>query len=463
MNIRLSNHSANAIVLPGTKAMDLYDCLAELGEVARRFNWLLPKAGENLEELVLRHQVCVGFLVLDSDTSPAMEQQLATVLSRTPEVQWIAVLAPARLACPDTFELVSHYCCDFLYLPWTAKSLEEALSVAAQALDYRELKIHRRFNDRPIIGLDPSMQRLAYQIQKMAPVDAPVLLHGESGTGKELIARAIHYYSKRADAPFISVDCGSLPDDLVQSKLFGHEKGAFTGATERKPGVMETADGGTVFLDKLENLALNQQVNLLRCLQESMIEPVGSLRPRKVDIRIIAASTEPPKTLVEQGQLREDLYYRLNVLSLEAPVLRGREKDIELLAYHYLHRFRSATDLPRDFSAQAMAGLKVYQWPGNVRELVNRVRRAVVMCETEYIELEDLGFADGSSQGSQPIMTLTEARAKAEREVVLQSLKCTGYNISASARLLNISRLSMYRMIEKYSLVRKELLERAGA
>src|SRR5690606_33178239 len=153
---------------------------------------------------------------------------------------------------------------------------------------------------------------------------------GESGTGKELIARATHYYAKRADAPVISVDCGSLPDDLVQSKLLGHEKGAFTGATERKPGIMGTADGGTVFVDKLENLALNQQVNLLRCLQESMIEPVGSLRPRKVAIRIIAASTAPPKTLVEPGQLREDPYYRLNVLSRGAAVLRGRAKDDEL-------------------------------------------------------------------------------------------------------------------------------------
>ncbi len=463
MNSRFPNHTANAMVLPCAKAMALFECLSELDGLASHVNWLIPKAGADLEEMIHRRQISVGFLILEPETLPAQEDQLTKLLARTPDVQWVAVLAPGMLAYPRAFELVSHYCCDFLYAPWTEQSLEEALSAALLALENRSLKLHRRFEERPLIGLSLTMQRLAYQIQKMAPVDAPVLLSGESGTGKELIARAIHYYSKRAEAPFVSVDCGSLPDELIQSKLFGHEKGAFTGATERNPGVFETANGGTVFLDKLENLELSQQVNLLRCLQESTIEPVGSVRPQKVDVRIIAASAEPPKTLVEEGLLREDLYYRLNVLSLRAPVLRGRPKDIELLAYHYLHRFRNATDRPRDFSGNALAGLKVYHWPGNVRELVNRVRRAVVMCERDEIELADLGFGDGTSNSSQPVMTLTEARAKAEREVVLQSLQCTGYNISASARLLKISRLSMYRMIEKYSLVRKELLEQAGA
>lgn len=457
MNSRFPNH--NAIVLPCAKAMDLFECLGGRGGVAGRFNWLLPKAGMPLEDMILRYQVKVGFLILDPEELSVRKEAWSHLLSRTDTVQWIAVLAPGALASPDIYELVSRYCCDYLYQPWTGQSLDGALALALQALEYRALKIHRRFEERAIVGLSPEMHRLAYQMLKMAPVDAPVLLSGDSGTGKELIARAIHFYSKRVDAPFMSVDCGALPDSLIQSKLFGHEKGAFTGATERKPGILEAADGGTVFLDNLENLALSQQANLLRCLQESTIEPVGSIKPIKVDIRIIAASTEDPKVLVAQGRLREDLYYRLNVLSIQAPRLGGREKDIELLAYHYLHRFRGPFEQPRDFSPKALAALKAYHWPGNVRELVNRVRRAVVLCERQYIEREDLGFGDGDSDGRPPIMTLTEARAKAEREVVLQSLQCTGYNISASARLLNISRLSLYRMIEKYSLVRKELME----
>src|SRR5690606_35231633 len=296
---------------------------------------------------------------------------------------------------PAIVRLVTQWCLSWVELPLTSENLSDALSLVHKGSGLGDGSDGRRRGMQTLIGLSAPMQQLARTIHKVAPVDAPVLIMGESGTGKELVARAIHAASPRADKPFIAVDCGAMPESLVQSKLFGHVKGAFTGATERQIGLIEAAHEGSIFLDDIENLPLSQQVNLLRFLQESTIEPVGSTKVIPVNVRVIVAAHQDLEALVRAGELREDLFYRLNVLSITLCPLRQRARDIELLAYHHLHQFCEEQGRGRKrFSAGALEAMKAHSWPGNVRELVNRVRRAAVMCESDIIQLDDLGFGD---------------------------------------------------------------------
>ena len=244
-----------------------------------------------------------------------------------------------------------------------------------------------------IIGSCPVMQDLFGKIRKVAPTDSTVLIQGESGTGKELVARALHNLSRRAKAPLISVNCAAIPETLIESELFGHEKGAFTGATAGRAGLVEAADGGTLFLDEIGELPLEAQARLLRVLQEGEIRRVGSVQSQKVDVRLIAATHRDLKSLARSGQFREDLYYRLHVIALHLPALREREDDVLEIARVFLQR--QCTRLGRDnlqFSAEALEGIRHYAWPGNVRELENAIERAVILCEGNSIPLDLLGI-----------------------------------------------------------------------
>ena len=244
-----------------------------------------------------------------------------------------------------------------------------------------------------IIGNCPAMQSLFGKIRKVAPTDSTVLIQGESGTGKELVARALHNLSKRAKAPLISVNCAAIPESLIESELFGHEKGAFTGATAGRAGLVEAADGGTLFLDEIGELPLEAQARLLRVLQEGEIRRVGSVQSQKVDVRLVAATHRDLKNLAKHGQFREDLYYRLHVISLHLPALREREDDVLEIAQVFLQR--QCTRMGRDtlqFSAEALKGIRHYNWPGNVRELENAIERAVILCESSDISLDLLGI-----------------------------------------------------------------------
>ncbi|WP_349572784.1 sigma-54-dependent transcriptional regulator [Azotobacter salinestris] len=258
-----------------------------------------------------------------------------------------------------------------------------------------------------IIGSCPAMQDLFNKIRKVAPTDSTVLIQGESGTGKELVARALHNLSKRAKAPLISVNCAAIPETLIESELFGHEKGAFTGAVAGRTGLVEAADGGTLFLDEIGELPLEAQARLLRVLQEGEIRRVGSVQSQKVDVRLIAATHRDLKTLAKTGQFREDLFYRLNVISLKLPALRDREDDVLLIARAFLKR--QSQRMGRGemrFSPEAERTIGQYTWPGNVRELENAIERAVILCEGQLIpadllgidleleDLEDEGFAE---------------------------------------------------------------------
>jgi len=277
-----------------------------------------------------------------------------------------------------------------------------------------------------------------------------VLITGESGTGKELAARAIHERSRRSSGPFIAVNCAALPETLIQSELFGYERGAFTGAQRRKLGSIESASGGTLFLDEIGDIALDLQVNLLRFLEEGTIQRVGNPNEIPVDVRVIAATHNDMERATAQGRFREDLYFRLNVLRLEMPALRERGTDLEVLAQFFFRRFRGETSQKvRGFSPEALQAIAEYDWPGNVRELINRVRRAMVMCEGRLIRPADLALASRSRPVS--LLTLDEVRAEAEREAILRALKATGYNLSQTARALAISRPRLYRLMAQYN------------
>lgn len=444
-------------VLPSPISFSIFEALGTGGVGLSEQDVVLCQTMDIAETALRRHASGIAILPLLADEPSTFDAPVEALLARYSNVRWIAVLPPDALAEPAIIRLVTQWCLSWIELPLVSENLMEALSLAHKASVLADGSDGRCGAMQTLVGLSAPMQQLARTIHKVAPVDAPVLIMGESGTGKELVARAIHAASPRADKPFIAVDCGAMPESLVQSKLFGHVKGAFTGATERQVGLIEAAHEGSIFLDDIENLPLSQQVNLLRFLQESTIEPVGSTKVIPVNVRVIAAAHQDLEVLVRAGELREDLFYRLNVLPITLCPLRQRARDIELLAYHHLHQFCEEQGRGRKrFSGSALEAIRAHSWPGNVRELVNRVRRAAVMCESDVIQLEDLGFDDAIQQRNLPLMTLTEARAKAEREVIQQSLKCTGYNISASARLLNISRLSLYRLMDKYCLVRKE-------
>ncbi|MGN6741119.1 sigma 54-interacting transcriptional regulator [Dyella sp.] len=308
-----------------------------------------------------------------------------------------------------------------------------------------------------IVGRSPAMRATLSRLRKFAPVDLPVLITGETGTGKEGAAKALHHLSVRSGKPFVAINCGALPVNLVQSELFGHERGAFTGANARRIGHIESAAGGTVFLDEIGDLPLDAQTSLLRFLQEGTIERLGSSQLIRADARVIAATHVDLEQAVAAGRFREDLYYRLNVLRLPMPPLRDREGDVELLAQHFLDRFREHHACrARGFGPGARAAMRRFGWPGNVRELINRVQRAAVIAEDALVSAADLDLP-GAEGGSGMAPALGVARVTAEREAIMKCLRESRFNISECARRLRISRVTVYRLCKKHRLALDEL------
>jgi len=302
-----------------------------------------------------------------------------------------------------------------------------------------------------IVGSSPAMLAFCQALRKASRTEAPVLIGGESGTGKELAAHAIHDMSDRSLNAFVAVNCGALPTHLIQSELFGHEKGAFTGAHQRKIGRMEAAQGGTLFLDEIADLPLDLQATLLRVLQDKVIERLGSSQPIQLDIRVIAASHIDLQEAVAQGLFREDLYYRLNVIHLVAPPLRDRQGDLELLAQALLGQFSlESGGKIKGFSQQALRAINQHSWPGNVRELINRIRQGVVMAEHPYLTPDDLGIERRAPSNGR--LTLDDARTKAEIDAIRSALRRCQHNVSEAARELGISRATLYRLLERYEL-----------
>lgn len=308
-----------------------------------------------------------------------------------------------------------------------------------------------------LVGNSEPMQEVFRMIRRVAPSDVPVLITGESGTGKELVARAIHRQSRRKDAAFVAINCGAIPDTLIESELFGYEKGAFTGAAQQRKGRIEGAQGGTLFLDEVGDIPLPLQVKLLRFLQEHEIQRLGGKETITLDTRVIAATNVDLRQAVSEGRFREDLYYRLCVISIPVPPLSTRRADIPLLARTFLLRFADHQRKPiTGFSSEAMAALTGYSWPGNVRELENRVKRAVVMAEGKYITPESLELTaaighDGDER------TIRGSRESREKELVLLAMERAQGNISRAAAELGISRPTLYQLLARYGLKKPKL------
>jgi len=300
-----------------------------------------------------------------------------------------------------------------------------------------------------IIASSSEMLRVLRNIEKIAPTDVTVLLQGESGTGKELLARAIHKLSARAREPFVPINCAAIPETLLESELFGHEKGAFTGALKQTVGRIESADRGTLFLDEIGDVPLPMQVKLLRFLQDQIVERIGGRKPLQVDVRIVCATNQDLDQMMAEGRFREDLYYRLNEVTVRVPPLRERSSDGVVLASFFLRRFAAEYGrLVRGFGATALAALTDHPWPGNVRELENRVKRAVVMTDGPLLSANDLGL---SVPGEEPqSLTIRDARARAEREVLQLALAQAGSNMSKAAKLLGISRPTLYDLMQQH-------------
>jgi two-component system NtrC family response regulator len=299
------------------------------------------------------------------------------------------------------------------------------------------------------------MLQICRSIEKIAPSDLTVLLTGESGTGKEVLARALHKLSRRASKPFVPINCGAIPETLLESELFGYERGAFTGAVKQTLGKIEVAQHGTIFLDEIGDVPLPLQVKLLRFLQERVIERVGGRKEIPVDVRVVCATNHDLPEMVRSGKFREDLYYRLNEVTIRIPALREREGDPLVLAHHFLNQFKAQqTRAVRGFNPDARKLIANYAWPGNVRELQNRVRRAMLMTDRNLITVADLDLpedAEAQSAKSWPL-TLREARHSAEQHAVKAALAAADGNISEAARILGISRPTLYDLTRTYGL-----------
>jgi two-component system NtrC family response regulator len=297
------------------------------------------------------------------------------------------------------------------------------------------------------------MGEVCRTIEKVAPADATVLVLGESGTGKELMARSLHGLSNRGDGPFVAINCAAIPENLLESELFGYEKGAFTGAVKTTPGKIETASGGTLFLDEVGDLPMPLQAKLLRFLQERVVERVGGRKEIPVDVRVVCATHKDPKSLIGEGDFREDLYYRVSEITIRIPPLRERSGDVLLLARSFLERFsKQHGNKIQAFSKDALNALEGYHWPGNVRELENRVKRAVIMAEGKQITAKDLELGGEASEDDSQTFDLREIREQAERQAILRAMSHVGGKISQAAELLGVSRPTMYDLLKKYKL-----------
>lgn len=359
---------------------------------------------------------------------------------------------------------------DFIEKPL---SLDKVLISVVNALRMKELRVENEelkrvvANEYEMVGTAPVMAALREQIMRVAPTTASVLVTGENGTGKELAARSIHYYSQRRDRPFVAINCAAIPEELIESELFGHERGAFTGAVAQKKGKFDLADGGTLFLDEIGDMSLRTQAKVLRIIQERCFERVGGTKQVTVDVRIVAATNKALNEEISHGRFREDLYYRLNVVPFRVPALRERQEDIPLLVQHFVAQFYSREGRePKVFLPEALDLLARYDWPGNVRELKNIVERILIMTPGRTITAADVPELRGTPpmadlteqrpEGGVAMGTLREAREGFEREFIIQKLEENDWNISRTAEVIELERSNLHRKIKSYGIdVRK--------
>lgn len=413
-----------------------------------------PQALEIIEKENLG--IVIADLVMPGMDGIELMKQAKEIL---PNIQVIIITAYGSI--PTAIAAMKEGAYDYIEKPFCPERVESLLErlVEHQGLIEENLSLRQRLEDRyrfeNIIAKSPEMQRVIEVIKVVARSNATVLITGDSGTGKELVARAIHSQSHRRDKPFVAVSCAALPESLLESELFGHEKGSFTGAYAQKKGKFEFANRGTLFLDEIGEMSANIQVHLLRVLEEKAFTRVGGNEEIKVDVRIISATNKDLKKAVARGEFREDLYYRLNVVTIDLPPLRERREDIPLLAEHFLNKFALENQKEvAGFSPEAREFLLRYDWPGNVRELENAIERAVILAKNSLIEVADLpdqslSLARSALQG--------KSLKEMEKNHILNVLSETGGNYSQAARILGISRMTLYNKAREYGLDVKKI------
>lgn len=382
---------------------------------------------------------------------------LETILQLAPQTKVIVVTGNDDRE--NALKAVALGAYDFYQKPIDPNVLGHIIDRAYRLYELEEenRRLQRQPGASPLAGIlatSPEMLKVCRMVEKVAPADVTTLLHGESGTGKEVLARAIHELSPRRNARMVAINCAAIPDTLLESELFGYEKGAFTGAVKQTRGKIEHADGGTLFLDEIGDLPMPLQAKLLRFLQQRVIERIGGREEIPVDVRVVCATHRNLTEMVAEGSFREDLYYRLSEITVEIPPLRERRGDVALLARRFLEQFNQSLGRNlRGISAEAIAALEAHAWPGNVRELENRVKRAVVMADGSQLTLEDFQLAPASQGDNRNLpLNLRQVRESAESEAILRALQVAEGNISRTAELLGVTRPTLYALMNKYRL-----------
>ncbi|MEM9253859.1 MAG: PEP-CTERM-box response regulator transcription factor [Pseudomonadota bacterium] len=417
-------------------------------------------SGNRTEAINELRRVEPGVVLLDLGLPPdpgGVSEGLATlreILTLAPATKVIIITGDNDRA--NAVEAIAQGAYDFHQKPADPELLSLLVKRAHEVheLEQENRLLQRHEQDMPLSGIiaaSPQMLKLCRTIEKIAPSDITTLILGASGTGKERCAQALHELSSRANQPLVAINCAAIPENLLESELFGYEKGAFTGAAKQTPGKIEYADGGTLFLDEIGDLPMELQAKLLRFLQERVLERVGGRKEIPVDVRIVCATHQNLPSLIEQGQFREDLYYRVSEIVLEVPALCEREGDVIVLAKSFLNGLsREYQSSAKGFSAEAIAALENYAWPGNVRELESRVKRGVIMAEGPQITPADLELED---QIAEPMpLNLKAVREVAERKAVLRALEHSNQNISDAANALGVTRPTLYNLLEKLGL-----------
>ncbi len=414
-------------------------------------------SGEEAQEILEKESIRVMVTDLKMGGISGMEL-LKWTQENYPLTETIVITAHGSIE--NAVEAMKQGAFNYLPKPFSPETVEAEIE---RALEHRELRarnqalqsqIDSQQGEQKIVGDSSAMQKVYDRLESVARAEVPVLITGETGTGKELVARRIHRESDRADENFVVVDCGTLPENIIESELFGHKKGAFTGAHESKTGKFELADEGTLFLDEIGNLPPQMQVKLLRFLQEKKFTPVGGNQPRSVDTRVLAATNIKLEEAIEEGNFREDLYYRLNVMKIELPPLRERKEDIPALAGYFLRQY--APEINPDIeviSEDTLEILKSSDWPGNVRELENCIRHALAVTDEEKIVPDDLpSNLGGKKEEEEAVHHSGKSLEEVEKEHILRVLEEEDWNISAATRVLGLNRSTIYNKIEKYEL-----------
>jgi DNA-binding NtrC family response regulator len=388
---------------------------------------------------------------------------------RMPEMNGIELLEKVKIEYPETVVIIiTAYgsiesavkamqlgASDYLLKPFKPDYLSLVMEKVAQQVklssEYNYLKSRldkiTRFDD--IIGQSPAMKKIFDLIPEVAKSDSSILLTGETGTGKELVAKAIHAKSKRSHLPFIPINCGAIPDSLLESELFGHQKGAFTGATHSRKGFLEVVSGGTLFLDEIGEVSAKMQIDLLRALEEKKIARIGNCNPIPVDFRLISATRRNPEQEIVAGNFREDFFYRINVITIHIPPLRERKEDIPLLIQHFLEKYSQETTKRVDhITRDTIRRLTAYEWPGNVRELENAIERAVVLSRSRTLDIQDFAFL----QKTPAVFSKSTSLREMEKHHIKRILEECGWNVTRAAKILDVNRVTLHKKIKRFEI-----------